>query len=91
MALSGRFILRDSLSTEARSSIIGLMLVKVLFGGFTRRCLRQGPSWHVLLQRRVGRVLWGVTAGTDTSGSRSVVLQSATTASVTKCVKGCLL
>ena len=54
MTLSGRFILRDGLSAEARSGIIGLMLVKVLLGGFTWRCLRQSPSWHVLLGRRVG-------------------------------------
>ena len=83
-----RFILRDVLRSQPRPHVISLMLVKVLLSSFARCRLWQRPARHILLATRVGRVFWGVTAGSDRGRCGSCILDARSATSVSEGVLG---
>ena len=86
MGLGGGSILAARLHSNAASCVISLVLVVFLYGSLRTRCLRQRPSGHVLLRRRIRRCLGHVPAGSDGARGGDQVLEALSTTSVTECV-----
>ena len=88
----GSFVLGMGLSTNWRSSVIGLILVNSSAIGRGSSCFRESPSWEVLFIWRIGWVLWHISSWTYWVRGWSLILQSPSTASSkTKCVLWWLL
>lgn len=76
----GRFLNRVDLLANGWSHVIGLIFICTLSGLTWSPCLRKSPSWEIKLVWRVWRSLRNVAAGSNSSRSWSLVLETTSSA-----------
>jgi len=72
-----RFVFRNLLLAEATSSVISLILVKLLHFGFEAASFRKSPSWLLRVQGRFACLeLWSVSCWSNRCWGGSLINQS---------------
>jgi hypothetical protein len=80
----GRLVLRMGLRAKGRTSVIGLVLVRLSQLTARTASLWKGPPREVLFGWRVWWGLWHIAAGANRSWGRGLVLQTSPSSSITE-------